>query len=73
MKLKCIKGISTTHFVVCLQGDIVEVKSIDENEIEIKGIFGWCANQELCLTANEVATCFSVWPSTVEPNNIQIK
>jgi hypothetical protein len=64
MKLKCIKGIATNEFVVCLQGDIVELYSIDENEITANGIFGWCMGHEICFTAKEFASSFCVWVPT---------
>lgn len=74
MKLKCIKGISTTHFVVCLQGDVVELYAIDENEITVKGVSGWCVNQEICLTANEIAACFYVLePTEINEQQLQDK
>ena len=63
-KFKCIKGIATDHFVVCLQNDIVDLISVDENEIVVLGIFGWCANVEINLTAKEFAECFCVWIPT---------
>jgi hypothetical protein len=60
-KFKCIKGIADNHFVACLQNDIVELCSVDENEIVVLGIFGWCANAEFTFTAKEFAESFCVW------------
>jgi hypothetical protein len=67
MKLKCIKGVATDYFVVCLQGDIIELCSIDENEIEANGIFGWCMGHELVFTAKEFADSFVITPENVPP------
>ena len=63
-KFKCIKGLATDHFVVCLQNDIVDLVSVDENEIVVLGIFGWCADHEVTFTAEEFVECFCVWIPT---------
>jgi hypothetical protein len=63
-KFKCIKGVATDHFVVCMQNDIVELVSVDENEIEVIGIFGWCTDHEIPFTAKEFASSFCVWVPT---------
>jgi hypothetical protein len=60
-KFKCIKGVADECNVICLQGDIVEIYAIDENEITVKGIFGWCAEHEVTFTAKEFASSFCVW------------
>jgi hypothetical protein len=60
-KFKCIKGLANDHFVVCIQNDIVELVSVDENEIVVLGIFGWCANAEITFSAKEFANSFCVW------------
>ena len=58
LKLRCVKGIATDYFVVCVQGDVVEVVSVDENEIEVKGWAGWCKEHNITLTAKEIANHF---------------
>ena len=63
-KFKCIKGVATDHFVVCLQNDVVDLISVDENEIVVLGIFGWCSEHEINFTAKEFAECFCVWIPT---------
>jgi len=63
-KFKCIKGVATYYFVVCLQNDVVDLISVDENEIVVLGIFGWCANAEFTFTAKEFAESFCVWIPT---------
>ena len=63
-KFKCIKGVATDHFVVCLLNDVVDLISVDENEIVVKGIFGWCANAEITFSAKEFASSFCVWVPT---------
>ena len=63
-KFKCIKGFATNHFVVCMQNDVVELVSVDENAICVKGIFGWCAEHEIYFTAKEFAECFCVYIPT---------
>ena len=63
-KFKCIKGIATDHFVVCMQNDVVELVSVDENLIEVIGLFGWCANAEIAFDAKEFASSFCVWIPT---------
>ena len=63
-KFKCIKGVATDHYVICMQNDIVEVVAVDENEIDTLGIFGWCANAEITFSAKEFAECFCVWVPT---------
>jgi hypothetical protein len=60
-KFKCIKGLATDHFVVCMQNDIVELYSVDENEIVVKGIFGWISGVEINFTAKEFVNHFCVW------------
>ena len=63
-KFKCIKGVATDHFVVCLQNEIVELCSVDENEIVVKGLFGLIAGVEINFSAKEFAECFCVWIPT---------
>ena len=60
-KFKCIKGLATDYYVVCMQNDVVEVVAVDENEINTLGIFGWCADHEVTFTAEEFVECFCVW------------
>ncbi len=64
-KFKCIKGLATEHYVVCMQNDIVEIYAVDENAITVKGIFGWCADHEVTFTAEEFVECFCVYTPTV--------
>lgn len=59
--LKCIKGIADDCNVMCLQDDVVELYAIDENEITIKGISGWCAGHEITFTAKEFASSFVIY------------
>ena len=63
-KFKCIKGIATDYFVVCLQNDVVEIYAIDENEITVNGIFGWCEGHYTSFTAKEFASSFCVYIPT---------
>ena len=58
LKLKCIKGIADDHFVICLQDDVVEIVSVDENEIVVHGWAGWCKGAEIYFTAKEIASNF---------------
>jgi len=60
-KFKCIKGLATEHFICCMQNDIVSLLSVDENEIIVRGIFGWCSEVEITFTAKEFANHFCVW------------
>jgi hypothetical protein len=64
-KFKCIKGLANDHFIVCMQNDIVELYSVDENEIIVKGIFGWCDGGEITFSAKELANHFCVWMPAV--------
>ena len=64
-KFKCIKGIAADHFVVCMQNDIVELYSVDENEIVVKGLFGWISGVEINFTAKEFASSFCWIPDPV--------
>ena len=63
-KFKCIKGVHDDGNVLCLQGDIVELYSVDHDEIGVKGIFGWVDNAEFTFTAKEFAESFCVWVPT---------
>jgi hypothetical protein len=58
MKLKCIKGVATDHYIVCLQDDVVEVIAVDENDIVVHGWAGWCKGHEINFTAKEIANNF---------------
>jgi hypothetical protein len=59
--------IITNEFVVCLQGDIVELYSIDENEITANGIFGWCMGHEINFGAKEFAASFVIHTPDIAP------
>lgn len=67
MRFKCIKGVADDCNVICLQGDFVELYSVDENEITVNGIFGWCMGHEICFTAKEFASSFVLTPENVPP------
>ena len=64
MILKCIKGIADSQNVnvVCLTNDEVKVLEVNEGEVLIEGILGWCTGYELSLTPKQIAENFS-WKS----------
>ena len=60
-RLKCIEGLADSDNVnvICLQGDEVEVREVNEGCIEVEGVFGWCEGVELSFTPKQVAQHFS--------------
>jgi hypothetical protein len=60
MKLECIKGYATEENVAFLQGDIVEVLSIEEGMVDLIGIGGWCNGVEMNFIPKIVAEHFKV-------------
>lgn len=56
--LECIKGYAHEEGVVCLQGDIVEVTSTEEEEVLLEGKYGWSKGIEIVFTPKIVAEYF---------------
>jgi len=60
MKFECIKGMATKDntSVVVMQGDIVKLISIDEGEVLVEGVAGWCNGIELLFTPKKFVEHF---------------
>jgi len=61
MLLKCIKGIYDEANVICLEGDLVSIKNVNEGEIIIEGFAGWCKGLELSFTPKQMVLHFIYW------------
>ena len=61
-KLECIKGMvdSSNTNVVLLQGDILKVIEVNEGEVLLEGLDGWCEGFELCFTPKQIVEHFKV-------------
>ena len=39
---ECIKGYATQENVVCMQGDVVKIIDMEEGNVTIEGVAGYC-------------------------------
>ena len=56
--LECIKGYFTEENVVFLEGDVVEVLSVEEGMVYLEGVSGWCKGIEMNFSPRIIAECF---------------
>ena len=57
--LFAIKGYSTNENVVFLKGDVVEILGIEEGNVDLIGVAGWCNGIEMNFSPKIIAECFS--------------
>ena len=62
MKLKCFKGFTDSENlnIICLQGDTVELRDVDEGEVLLVGVSGFCRDLEISLTPKQVVAYFEI-------------
>ena len=58
-ELFAIKGYATAENVVFLKGDVVEVLGVEEGNVELIGVAGWCKGIEMNFTPKIIAEHFS--------------
>jgi len=56
----CTKGIvdKDNINVICMEGDVVKFIKVDEGDILVEGIVGWCNGKELNFTPKQFSKCF---------------
>lgn len=58
MKLEAIKGYYTEENVVFLTGDIVKLVEMEEGNVMLEGVAGWCKGVIMDFSPEIVATHF---------------
>ena len=56
--LECIKGYATEENVVCIQGDILTIDSMEEGNVTLVGVSGYCNGVFIDFSPRIVAECF---------------
>ena len=59
-KFECIKGLEDNENlnVIVMQGDIVELVEMEEGDIYVEGIRGWCSGFEINFTPSQFVNHF---------------
>jgi hypothetical protein len=62
MKFECIKGMADSDNVnvVVMQGDIVIFNEVNEGDVLVEGVAGWCKGVELNFTPKQFTEHFKV-------------
>jgi hypothetical protein len=62
MKFECIKGMADSDNVnvVVMQGDIVIFNEVNEGDVLVEGVEGWCKGVELNFTPKQFTEHFKV-------------
>jgi hypothetical protein len=62
MKFECIKGMADSDNVnvVIMQGDIVIFNEVNEGDVLVEGVAGWCKGVELNFTPKQFTEHFKV-------------
>jgi hypothetical protein len=57
---ECIKGLADSENIniVVVQGDVVKFVSLEEGDICVEGIKGWCYGLEMNFTPSQFVTHF---------------
>ena len=56
--LQATKGYFTEEDVAFLEGDVVEVLSVEEGMVYLNGVSGWCKGIEMNFSPRIIAECF---------------